>query len=234
MRAFWIVSCCLLGGLTVGCGGHGGGGSGGTFTGSYSGSYYATSGSMGPMTLTVTSGGVMSGTATNTDNYGAQSTLSGILAFNTGAATLQSQDASGTVVNNGSFYFNGAGQLVGSFTNSAGTTTTVNMSQTGQSSVYVGTYSGTYTTTTGGSGTVSITVSSLGEFAGNMNDSVTLAGTGVTGTISQSGALAVTLNAQGVQTPSNGAAAFNQSGQLIVLITTPSGYVTDKLTLKHS
>jgi len=184
---------------------------------------------MGGLTFTISSSGQLAGSATDIFT-GGSSTLSGTVDLNgkTNLTILTAgfkQTASGTFTNQN-------GLLTGELTNNDGAAVTLVVNRTGNPFEYAGNYTGTFTSQTGDSGTLALTISGTGAMSGTVdsqqNGELTL-----TGTVTLTGVVHVTV--QGNNTSNPGGAGFSPSGQLILFLFDPSNSNSvTKVTLSKS
>lgn len=195
----------------------------GSFVGSFRSTYAANS--TGALSLNISSTGVTTGQSNGID--GSTSTIAGTI-DNSGNATLTSVNSGASSAVTGTVSLNSAGQLVGNFSNGGNTITSL-LSTTTSPLEYAGSYTGTFANSDGNTGAVTLTISSAGALTG----SVTGAGATITGTVSNQGVTAATLMAGGASIPSNGIAAFDSTGKLIVVLIN-SAKQTTTVTLTKS
>ena len=184
-QVFWRlsgVSILVATGLFIlaGCGGGDGGTTSSRFAGNYQGVYLntspASSQNAGTLVISVTSSGTVTGTTNNTTGGGGTNDFSGTITDNGASGsggTLTTNAVSGPVTENSTTHV-----FSTTYTQTNGTKGVLNIGLVPASSPLVGSYSGTFTATTGGPGTTTLTVSSAGAVTG------TTVQAGVTGTIS--------------------------------------------------
>lgn len=186
-----------------------------TFAGSYLGSFYSPSGSLGPVSLTITAGGSITGTATD-DSSGTASKATIVGTVSSSGATTITYTAPGKqpVTISGSAKFGSNGVLLVDLTDSSSTPIALTLTTSGQPSIFAGSYSGI---STGADGHVttfpSLTISS----SGTLNAVVPGATTGgtVTGSINASGILTYSVKPNsGTSYTGVGYLAFDSAGVL--------------------
>jgi hypothetical protein len=125
--------------------------------------------------------------------------------------------AGSPTTNSGTFAFDNAGYLVGSFQDSTGGgTTTVTLNYVGKPLEYAGKYSGSWTSTSGSKGTMTATISAAGAISGSGPIS-TGGQVSVSGTVSTTGILNLTVVSPGGTDTNTGGAAFDAAGHLIIV-----------------
>ncbi len=192
-----------------------------TFAGTYTGSFYSGSQhGIGPVTFTISSKGTVSGTATDYSSGTASPVaLSGTITA-AGDATITSVSNNGTNTNTGPFAFNEAGELVGLMTSpSSSNPTAVTANTSGRPLEYAGTYSGSFTDSSGDvTTTTNFKIASSGAITATGSD-----GGKVTGTVGVTGVATCTIAKPGGTKESDRMyLAFDESGMLNILVINPS------------
>jgi hypothetical protein len=202
----------------------------------YNGSIYSTaiSGNVGSLrSFTLDPFGNVNGQATTPDGTQIQ-ILGAVLSSGVASISLMSDTATTqgpyTI---GKLSTNSSGQLTATFTGSAGTTV-ITAATSSAPFEYAGTYTGTFAISGGTTGSASVTISSAGALSGTTTSSAAPAVTStLSGTVTNAGAVTVSIggNPQSVA----GNAAFNASGQLVIVVKpSRSSATTETLTLSKS
>ena len=208
--------------VLTGCSGTSGGASTSPYAGTYSGSTYSSDGtasgtSIGSIGLNISQNGQISGT-TSRQVRGTASTISGRVSSN-GAVNITATNPDGNTHSvTGTFHLNSAGKLTGSLVEAISLGTTyLTVSSNTSSVVYAGSYTGTFSSEGGGSGTVSLVVAANGAVTGTSTESSNTFT--LTGTLSSGGATSITATpTEGSAHTSRGGAAFSQNGHLMCIL----------------
>ncbi len=201
------------------------------FAGSYTGVYYTPTSDLGTLTISISATGYLTGSSTD-DLASGPTTVSGTVSSE-GSAIVTTTSGGVSKSHQGTFSFNAAGYLVGTFFGSDQTQTIITLAPSGKLLPFSGKYTGTFSSAGGDSGTVSITISATGALTGTANPSKGGLTT-LQGTVSTLGVVVINVTSNGQTEKNTGGAAFDASGKVIVIVKNPAGDSVTTVTLTKS